>query len=287
MKSSKPQEGTGKLKASKEIHAILIISDKNGSALGKPGQCPLNHPATGWVCFLTVFVQFLLANPANMWNVACCLCCGMACGVVIAFIEAQMLGSFCGRLRPRNDNGIQCLGQELGVMNIGTRNSDSKGSATGFSGKADFRSCLASICGVSSNFVATETSFAHSPIHSLPLPAYSVQFLTSFDQYGPNPFKDPVFTPSLKPAMGSAIICHLPGQVVPLYSRTNSVDDGVENQPETTPTTPPSLGWVGRVEHCRENGPQPFWNFPNSRQIAVGTPVRHVAPPMLGCWSYG
>ena len=101
MKSSKSQEVTGNLKASKEIQPILIISDKNGSALGKPGQCPLNHPAAGWVVFVTVFVQLLLANPADMGNVACRLCCGTACGVVTAFIEAEILGSFCGRWNSR------------------------------------------------------------------------------------------------------------------------------------------------------------------------------------------
>lgn len=118
MKSSKPQEGAGKLKASKEILPIFIISDKNGSAPGKPSQCPLNHPATGWVFLVAVFIELLFANAPDMGNVACRFCCGMACGVVITFVEAQMLGSFRGRLRPSNDNGIQCLGQELSIMNI-------------------------------------------------------------------------------------------------------------------------------------------------------------------------
>lgn len=287
MKSSKPQEGTGELKASEEIFAILIIPDKNGPALGKPRQCPLHNPATSWVFPVPVFVKLLLANATDMGYVACRLCCAMASGVVIAFVQAEVLWGFRGRLWPRNDNSLQSLCKELGIMNIGTSDCDSRRTSTGLGDKTDLGSWFTTVCRVSSDLVATKASLAHSPIRRLPFPIHSSQFLALFEQDSPNPCKNSVLAPSLKPTMGCAVISQLFGQVVPLHSRTGPIDDCVDYQPKTTSSTSPSFGRISFAEYFPANAPECFWNFPYGRQLAVWIPAYHASPPMLSCQDYG
>ena len=71
-------------------------------------------------------VQFLFTNPANMPGVLMFLHRGFSDGIVIAFIQAQMLWFLFRRLRSLHHNGFNRLIQQFRIDDIGARDHNRK-----------------------------------------------------------------------------------------------------------------------------------------------------------------
>ncbi len=85
-----PQECTGKWDQAQVVQAVFVIPHQNGPALVQPGQRPLDRPAARLASPRLPF-SALLANRANVADVVELLERLVSRGVVVAFVQAQML----------------------------------------------------------------------------------------------------------------------------------------------------------------------------------------------------
>lgn len=71
-----------------------------------------------------LLVEFLFTDPANVRGIAA-LAGGLMPGrIVVAFVQAEMLGFGLCRTRSRHDHGIQRLFQQFGVVDVRTGYND-------------------------------------------------------------------------------------------------------------------------------------------------------------------
>jgi peptidoglycan biosynthesis protein MviN/MurJ (putative lipid II flippase) len=75
------------------------------------------------------FIELLLADPANMRRVVRLRRGLMACGIIVALIQTEMLKRLgCWRW-PLDDDGIKRLREQFRVVHVGSGNGDPKGPA--------------------------------------------------------------------------------------------------------------------------------------------------------------
>ena len=98
---------------------LLLRTDEKASALGEPGQCPFHYPAARRVARLAVGIKLLRTDTPDRWGVLLCRHRLMPCGMVIALVQAEVLGLLLGRQGALHDKGLESGGQQLGGMDSG------------------------------------------------------------------------------------------------------------------------------------------------------------------------
>ena len=142
-----PDEGTSQLKQAQVIGGLLVIAHQDRPALGQPAQGAFYHPPAGREGFLTPVVQFLLPNSPDMRTVPEGGNGPMTGGIVIPFLQAQVLHAF----RARDYNVLQGRSQEFRIMDVGSSHRHAQGPACCVDQDALLAPSFAPVGGVGSN----------------------------------------------------------------------------------------------------------------------------------------
>ena len=142
-----PDEGTSQLKQAQVIGGLLVIAHQDRPALGQPAQGAFYHPPAGREGFLTPVVQFLLPNSPDMRTVPEGGNGPMTGGIVIPFVQAQVLHAF----RARDYNVLQGRSQEFRIMDVGSSHRHAQGPACCVDQDALLAPSFAPVGGVGSN----------------------------------------------------------------------------------------------------------------------------------------
>ena len=134
--SAVPDEGACQLEQAQIVRWLLVVAHQYCPALGQPGQGAFHHPTPGPASFLARLVQLLLSNAADMGTVSECGNGTVACGIVIPFVQAQVLGCFLSKRRTfrrgfgaGHDYTLQSPLQQLRVVDVGSGHHHAQGSA--------------------------------------------------------------------------------------------------------------------------------------------------------------
>ena len=95
------------MQQTQEIEGFLLIADQEAPALGEPGQRPFHDPPARWIGLLAVWIEFFLADTADIRSVLLCRGRLMPRRVVIAFIQAEMLWRFRAWLGALHHHGLK------------------------------------------------------------------------------------------------------------------------------------------------------------------------------------
>jgi hypothetical protein len=87
---------------------------------------------------------------------------------------------------------------------------------------------LARSVGFFPTFFPPEPGLTQSTVRRLPAPIHGTQFVAFLDQNGPNPLKDTVAAPPLKPTMDRTVVTKVLGKLVPLASGAEPKNDPVD-----------------------------------------------------------
>ena len=126
---------------------LLVVAHQYRPALGEPAQGAFHHPPSGGVGFLAPLVQLLLPNAPDMSTVLVGGNCPVACGIVIRFVQAQVLSAW----RARHYYALQGRSQEFRIMDVGSSHRYAQGSAYCVDQDALLAPGFAPVGGVASN----------------------------------------------------------------------------------------------------------------------------------------
>ena len=135
------------MKQAQVIGRLLVVAYQYGSALGQPAQGAFHHPPSGGVGFCAPLVPLLLPNAPDMRTVLVGGNGPVACGIVIAFVQAQVLSP----LGTRDCYAFQGRSQEFRVMHVGSSHRYAEGSACCVDQEALLAAGFAPVGGVASN----------------------------------------------------------------------------------------------------------------------------------------
>ena len=142
-----PDEGTSQLKQSQVVGRLLVVAHQYGSALGQPAQGAFYHPPSGGEGFCAPSVPLLLPNAPDMRTVLVGGNGPVACGIVIPFVQAQVLRD----LGAPHYHAPQGRSQHFRVMDVGSSHRNAQGSACCVDQDALLASGFAPVGGVASN----------------------------------------------------------------------------------------------------------------------------------------
>jgi hypothetical protein len=114
--------------------------------------------------FLTPRVQLFFTDAADMRCVAELRHGGFARGIIVAFIQTQVLRRGFSRLGPLDDNGIERQGKQLRIWSIGPADAGSEGPTVPLDQQAFLDARLATVTGIGAN------TFVLTPLLPMPLP---------------------------------------------------------------------------------------------------------------------
>src|SRR3990172_4777454 len=92
MEAPVPEQGAGELDEPEVVGWFLVVADEDGAALREPGEGALDDPAAGGAAVPAPLVELLLADAADVRCVAGLLGCTLAARVVVALVQAELLG---------------------------------------------------------------------------------------------------------------------------------------------------------------------------------------------------
>jgi hypothetical protein len=127
---------------------MLVVPNSQRATLREPCPCSFNDPPPRRVPLLPARIEFFLADPANMRRGAVIQSCLMAGRIIVALIQAEMLRPLSSWLRPLDNNRIERLRQQLGVVNVGSSNGNPEGASIGFHHEAALYPLLPPIRGI-------------------------------------------------------------------------------------------------------------------------------------------
>ena len=91
------------------IRCLLVVADEYCPALREPEQGALHDPPSSRVAFLAQMVQFFLTDTADVSLVPVGRNSSVTCGVVIPFVQAEVLSFIPGIFRARHHYMLQSL----------------------------------------------------------------------------------------------------------------------------------------------------------------------------------
>ena len=100
------------MKQAQVIGRLLVVAHQYRPALGPPAQGTFYHPPSGGEGFLAPLVQLLLPNAPDMRRVLKGGNGPVACGIVIPFVQAQVLSAW----RARHYYALQGRSQKFRIM---------------------------------------------------------------------------------------------------------------------------------------------------------------------------
>ncbi len=127
-------------------------NDGQGASSRPPHRAFLHRCAECAVCSRT---ERRLPRPSDYRSL---------CPSIVAFVQAQMLRLFGGRLRPFDHNGVQRQGKQLGIRRVGPTDAGRKGPAIAFDQDTFLDARLATVTGVGTD------AFVLTPLFARPLP---------------------------------------------------------------------------------------------------------------------
>ena len=167
-------------------------------------------------------VELFLADAPDVRRMAVRGCRGMACGIVVSLVQAQMLRHTLRRLRPLDHDRLDGLLQQLAVVDVGSSHHDAQRPASR-PRRSRYVSCP--VCRDpwgSGRQDPPKTRLAHGAVGTLPAPVHAAEFLAVFDQHGPQTLEHSLFDPALHRSMNRRVVAELPWQLVPLARRCAS-----------------------------------------------------------------
>lgn len=133
----------------------------------------------------SLFVELLLADATDVRRVLFLLDGRVSGGVVVRFVQAQMLGVTPGRLGSLDNDRIDRPLQQFGVVDICACQSDAQRAAVCIDDYAAFRAGFAAIRGIRADKIPPKRALPMAPsalCHSQLTPPRSWQFSTSNPQ---------------------------------------------------------------------------------------------------------
>ena len=256
-----PDEGASQLKQAQVIGGLLVVAHQYPPALGEPTQGAFHHPPSGGKGFLAPSVQLLLPNAPDMRTVPEGSNGPVAGGIVIPFVQAQVLGAF----RACHYDALQGRPQEFRVMDVGSSHHHAQGAASCVHQDALLAPSFAPVGGVASNGAPPNRALPmeqSADCHSQSTPPNSWHSSIRAAQM---PSSTPPPTQRWKGPMDGAIVSQLPGQVVPLATAAHPKDNAFQHLPLVRPFAPPGFGRVQLQYHRFDSFPKVVRNIPNSR----------------------
>jgi hypothetical protein len=95
---------------------------------------------------------------------------------------------------------------------------------------AIFRPIFSAIGWIGTDLIATHARFTQPTVSGLPVPLDLFKFVAFGQQFGPDLFKDSEFNPMLEDSVNFGIVSKFPGQMIPLTSAAEAMDDRIENR---------------------------------------------------------
>lgn len=135
--------------------------------------------------FAATLIQFLFADPPNVRDIVSFHRRGVSRGIVIAFVQTQMLRRVVRWLRPIHNNRLNGLSQQFAVVDVGARHDHAQRSATGLDDHTAFGAVFRTIRGVGTDMVPPKRALPIAPsalCHRQSTPSNSSQSLTSVAQ---------------------------------------------------------------------------------------------------------
>jgi hypothetical protein len=83
------EECAGELDQAFVVVGVLVVADEDRAARGEPGEGALDDPAAGGVGLLAPAVELLLADPADVGDVAGGGACGLPGRVVVGLVQQR------------------------------------------------------------------------------------------------------------------------------------------------------------------------------------------------------
>ena len=142
---AEPDQGAGEFQPRQVVGGLLLPADQDAPPPRQPGERALHHPTPGRVRLLARLVFLLLADAPDVRHIARSRHDGLGGGVVIAFVQAQMLRRGPGRGGPLDDDGIQRRLQQLRVGHVGPGDHEAKRAAAALDKQAPLDPLLGAV----------------------------------------------------------------------------------------------------------------------------------------------
>ncbi len=177
-----------------------------------------------------MLVELFLADPPDVRDVMLFGNCPMPGGIVVGFVQAQVLRRLGRRCWPINDDrrdGLSATWCHARLLQPQPRPA----------GRHRLRRSRRVYCRSSRDpwgcgrHDPPKTRLAHAAVGALPSPIDAAEFRAAFDQRGPDAFQHALVHPTLEGAMNRSIVTELLGQDVPLETAAHLVDNAVERRP--------------------------------------------------------
>ena len=86
VKPAKPEQSAGQFDLSQVTFGLLVPANNQRTATGKPTECAFHDPATGRILLLSLGIEFLFPDAADVGRVPKFFAESIACAVKIAFV---------------------------------------------------------------------------------------------------------------------------------------------------------------------------------------------------------
>ena len=233
-----PQDqGAGELDQGQVVAAPAGVAGADGPEAFEPREGPLDHPAPGGVSLLPGADVLLFADPTEVRRVAQADDFQFDPRVVIAFVQAQMLG--VGRRRGWLDHArLDRWGDESAVVDVSPHHHDGGGEAVLVDQEVQFAAVPPAVRGVAAQSLRrvvaglADRRLHQAAVHRLPGPFEAAEFLVGFRPETEQRGEDAPSHPPLKMLVDRALRAITARQETPLAARLEHVEDPVHDLPE-------------------------------------------------------
>lgn len=129
------------------VLGFLVVADEERTTLLQPGDRALDDPAPSRMLLEARLVEPLLADPADVGEVARPVAGGFAGRVVVGLVEAEVLGEPTG-IGALDDDCLDRLREQLGVVDVGALDRSPERAAVLLDDDRLLRAGLGSISGI-------------------------------------------------------------------------------------------------------------------------------------------
>src|SRR5215208_5083487 len=166
MLTTVPQQDTGDLDQPQVVGGLLLVAHQNGAAFREPAQFALHHPSPPRVTLLPGAIFLLLADAPYVGGVAAGLHRLLDLrSLVVALVQAQMLGRPLRRLWTLDHHGVERGFEQLEVRYVRPGHYDSQRPSPDLHQQGALHPVFASIGGIGAYLWSPKTRLAHRSLH--------------------------------------------------------------------------------------------------------------------------
>jgi hypothetical protein len=258
---------------------LLLPSDQQSAEPIHPTVRSLDYPSPRRVFLFSINRLVYLSTSLQMQDVVSCQYSCYHVGVVVAFVQAQMVYSINQLLWPLNYYFIERLQSHHLVVSVCGCDYNRKRRSTAVTKQAALCSAFTTINRTWPGLITAKWRFCNSSVERLPLPVDAKLSVVIFKQQFPGTLKDPGFDPLAVDAVnrGSRSIFST-RESLPLAVGSKDVNYSIKSKTKGSGVASTSPRLFFRPKNRSNKTPQIVRNMPNCIQRGLG---RQSFPPVM------